>query len=92
VVKAGCGTQTALANVDAANVIIETVKPCEDAQNAYILRMYEATGDWTSAKLSFGHGVKSVKECNMLEEELSDADCGAIVFRPFEIKTIKVAY
>jgi alpha-mannosidase len=91
VLKTGCAEQSSLANVDAANVIIETVKPCEDAQNAYILRMYEATGDWTYAKLSFGHAVKAVKICNMLEEEQGDAG-EQLAFRPFEIKTVKVCY
>ena len=91
VMKRGSAQQSSLACVDAANVIIETVKPCEDAQNAYILRLYEATGDWTKAKLSFGHGVKSVKICNMLEEEQADAGDN-LTFRPFEIKTVKVCY
>jgi alpha-mannosidase len=91
VAKEGAAQQASLVSVDAANVIIETVKPCEDAQNAYILRMYEATGDWTNAKLSFGHAVKAVKICNMLEEEQGDAG-EQLSFRPFEIKTVKVCY
>jgi len=54
--------------------------------------MYEATGDWTQAKLSFGHNVKSVQLCNMLEEEQADVENGMLTFRPFEIKTVKVSY
>jgi len=92
VVKSGCAQMPSLVNVDAANIIVETVKPCEDAQNAYIMRLYEATGDWTNARLSFGHDVKSVRVCNMLEEELSEDVGGRLTFRPFEIKTVKVRY
>lgn len=80
-----------LAGVDAANVIIETIKPCEDAENAYIVRMYEAEGTRTNATLSFPE-AKKCEITNMLEEtqcELSDMN---ITFRPFEIKTIKVYY
>lgn len=31
-----------LARIAADNVIIETVKPCEDGERAFILRIYEA--------------------------------------------------
>ena len=77
---------------DKANIIIESVKPCEDAQNAYILRLYEAVGDYTRAALTFGHEVKAVYACNMLEEEQHAADPAQLVFKPFEIKTVKVCY
>ena len=79
-------------SVDAPNVIIESVKPCEDKQNAYILRLYDAAGDYTRTSLTFGHAVEAVVECNMLEEELRPADAANLVFKPFEIKTIKVCY
>ncbi|MBR2949520.1 MAG: alpha-mannosidase [Lachnospiraceae bacterium] len=92
VVQSGCAEKASLVKTDAANVIVETVKPCEDAQNAYILRLYEAVGDWVSTKLAFGHDVKALRLCNMLEEEQGDAKCDGLVFRPFEIKTVKVYY
>ena len=83
----------ALVAVDSPNVVIETVKPCEDAQNAYILRLYEAVGSYTRTRLTFGHEVKAVYECNMLEEEQSQLQpCEALVFPPFRIRTIKVCY
>ncbi len=88
----GFAAQDSLVSVNAANVIIEAVKPCEDAQNAYILRLYDAAGDYSRVSLRFGHEVKAVLECNMLEEELHTADPSALVFKPFEIKTIKVCY
>lgn len=81
-----------LAAFDRPNVVIEAVKPCEDAQRAYILRAYEAMGDYTTAALTLGHDAGAVHECNMLEEEQSVADPAALTFRPFEIKTLKVSY
>ena len=82
-----------LCRTDRPEVIIETVKPCEDAQKAYILRLYEATGGYQRTKLSFGHPVKAVWECNMLEEELREiAADEEIVFEPFRIRTVKVVY
>lgn len=87
-----CGTQ-ALVRVDAPEVVIETVKPCEDAQNAYILRLYESTGGYASARLHFGHAVRGLVLTNMLEDELQPLDPAApLTFHPFEIKTIKVLY
>jgi len=92
VIEAGAAEAASLLSVSAPNIIAETVKPCEEAQNAYILRLYESVGDWTSASVSFGHPVKAVKVCTMLEDNEADADPAALTFRPFEIKTLKVYY
>lgn len=81
---------------NSSNIIIETIKACEDSQNAYIVRMYDAVGAYTNATVEFGTNVKSAEVTNMLEETLEQVcvDNGAInlTFRPFEIKTIKVYY
>ena len=61
-------------------------------QNAYILRMYEAAGDWTRAAVSVLHPYKTAKVCNMLEKEKAEADLADLTFRPFEIKTVKISY
>ena len=73
--------------VDADNVVIETVKPCEDAQRAYILRMYEAEGCHCRAALIFRDSNVKLYATDMLEENDT-----TLSFRPFEIKTIKVVY
>ena len=90
--KAGAFDAQPLFTVSAPNVIVEAVKPCEDAERAYIVRLYEATGDYARASLAFGHKVEAVSLCNMLEEEQEAADPAALTFRPFEIKTVKVRY
>ena len=81
--------------IDAENIIAESVKPCEDTQKAYIIRLYESTNTRTSAKISFAHPVRKIEETDMLEQKISDLDtCDQLklAFRPFEIKTIKVYY
>lgn len=90
--KAGVMQARPLVSVSAPNVIIEAVKPCEDAQKAYIVRLYEAAGDYARTSLAFGHAVEAACECNMLEEEQQQIDPSDIALRPFEIKTIKVRY
>ena len=84
-----------LMNIDADNIFVEAVKPCEDAERAFIVRMYEAEGTFTTADVRFFDGAKSVKITNMLEEEQSEVESIApakLQFRPFEIKTLKVTY
>ena len=74
-------------------MIIETVKPCEDRQRAYILRLYEAAGGYSRARLTFSHPVKALYDCDMLEEEKEALDPSApLVFTPFKIRTVKVVY
>ncbi|MBO4298979.1 MAG: alpha-mannosidase [Clostridia bacterium] len=83
----------ALCRTNHPGVVIETVKPCEDRQRAYILRLYEAEGGWASVKLSFGHAVKGLSECDMLEETTARIDPDApITFTPFKIRTFRVEY
>lgn len=93
IAKAGAFSAEPLVSLENAdNVIIESVKPCEDAEKAYILRLYEATGDYANVKLHFQHPVKGLKLCNMLEEEQETVADGALSLKPFQIRTIKVQY
>ena len=82
-----------LVTVDQPNVIIETVKPCEDTQRAYILRLYEASGGSCRARLRFSHPVKAAYICNMLEEEQKEwPPDEPLPFTPFHIETLKIVY
>ena len=94
-VTAGEYSAQKLMSIDADNIFVEAVKPCEDAQRAFIVRMYEAEGTFTNAKVTFFDGAKSVKITNMLEEDQGEVESIApakLQFRPFEIKTLKVTY
>lgn len=84
-----------LVEIEKANVICEAVKPCEDEENAYIARLYEAQGSYADTAVRFPAQAKSVAITNMLEEEtetIGSPENVRLVFRPFEIKTVKVRY
>jgi alpha-mannosidase len=83
-----------LLKVDAPTVIAETVKPCEDPQRAFIVRLYECEGSRTLTPVSIP-GAQEITETNLLEEGLSPPLRGDRIdldFRPFEIKTLRVHY
>lgn len=95
IVKLGAGDCKAFARVDSANIVIETIKPCEDNQKAFILRLYEAEGTFTNAVLTLGIAPRAVEITNLLEETtgmLPPAAAAGLSFRPFEIKTLKISY
>lgn len=84
---------SSLVSVNQPQIIIETVKPCEDTQKAYMVRLYESVGSRCRVRLRFTHPVKALEECNMLEERQREwKQEEEIVFTPFAIKTIKVYY
>ena len=95
VVVSGCAAIDSLARTADDSVIIETIKPCEDAERAFILRLYESVGSFTHTELTLGVKPKEAHITNMLEEiqeELEAESTIALTFKPFEIKTIKIAY
>lgn len=92
---AGEASLARLVSVSAPNIFVEAVKPCEDGEKAYIVRMYEAEGTYTHSSVSFADLAKNVSVTNMLEEVISElpaAEKYEIEFKPFEIKTFKVTY
>ncbi|MDR2177277.1 MAG: glycosyl hydrolase-related protein [Treponema sp.] len=97
VVTSGKREADSLFRVDAPTVIAEAVKPCEDTQRAYIVRLYECEGSTTPAVLDIP-GAKEITETNLLEEPAGELAGGVrgsrvtLCFRPFEIKTLKVSY
>jgi len=82
-----------LLQVDAPNVIVESVKQVEDGEG-FIVRLYEAGRTGTHAKVSFGVPVTAVSETNLLEEDAAALEIvdGTVelYLRPFEIKTLRV--
>ena len=87
--------EDSLVRVSADNIIVEAVKPLEDSENAYLLRLYETEGTQTNTKISFTDPVKGLALTNMLEEvtqELMTAQETELTFHAFEIKTLKVSY
>ncbi|MGC8782614.1 MAG: glycosyl hydrolase-related protein, partial [Anaerolineae bacterium] len=81
-------------DVDAPNVIVEAVKRAEDGEEI-IVRLYEAEHKAAHAHLRFGFPIAAAAEVNLMEEEARPLavhhDGVTLDFRPFEIKTVRVA-
>jgi len=92
--QGGAGERS-LFNVDAPNVVIETVKPAEDGSGDVVLRLYEAMRTATRCTISTTLDVKRATRTNMLEEHESDLaiEGGAVTLdlRPFEIATVRLS-
>ncbi len=82
--------------VDSDHVIVETIKPCEKEERAFIVRLYECEGSQAVTKLTTGFDAVRAAAANMLEtvqEPLhAEEGCYPLTFRPFEIKTLKFWY
>ncbi|NLP49027.1 MAG: alpha-mannosidase [Clostridiales bacterium] len=84
-----------LLSIDADNIIVESIKPCEDNQKAFIARLYDAEGAHTHAAIELFDEACGFEITNMLEEcieEVKDLKNISLEFRPFEIKTVKISY
>jgi alpha-mannosidase len=91
----GVWSKESFVSTNRSNIIIEAVKPCEDEEKAYILRLYDAEGTYTNAALNINGKIKEAALTNMLEETLETlpvSNCINLVFKPFEIKTVKITY
>lgn len=94
-VVSGSLPMESLVSVGTDHVIVETVKPLEEEEKGFILRLYEAEGAADTVTLHFGIPVKGLAGTNMLEETQTEYEAAqqlTLTFRPFEIKTLKVSY
>ena len=93
-VTAGGSGERSLFGVDAPNVILEWVKPAEDASSNIIVRLYEAKRMATRATISTTLPVAAAWRTNLLEENAYEVACQdgkiALEFRPFEIVTLRL--
>jgi alpha-mannosidase len=87
------GDIDSLVSVDKKNVMIETVKLAED-NSGIIIRLYEYENALTKVKVNFNNNFVSVKECDLLENEIEsvqkDSNHFITTIKPYEIKTFKV--
>ncbi len=98
VITAGGGAlpvEYSFVSTDQKNIFITVAKEACDSEDI-ILRAYESQGRRTKAKLQCGFSVKCVKEVDMLEQEVykeidTEENCFGIEFKPYEIKTFRVA-
>ena len=89
----GLSSMDQVASVKPSNVVLETVKPSEEGRG-FILRLYEAEGVSTTARVSFGKLAKTVHLVDLLEDQqetLSLKDNGIdIQLAPFQIVSLLV--
>ena len=82
-----------LAESSALNVNMEVLKKADDG-SGFIIRLYEAHGGRTNASVKISLPATRAYECDMLENNLSEADFvdGSLnfVIKPYEIKTFKL--
>ncbi len=92
-VSGAAGTQSLL-RVDAANVIIDTIKPAEDGSGDVVVRLFECKHTATACTLTTSLPARAAALVTMLETEpqalpLKQGSM-ALEFRPFEIKTVRL--
>ena len=72
---------------DRKNIIVETVKPADTAENALLVRAYESMGKKTDCAFWANDKIREIVETDMLEEHPQTVDIRKVSFGPFEIKT-----
>ena len=72
---------------DAQNILVETIKPADTADNALLVRAYEAMGKQTECAFSANPRITKIVETDMLEEDPQAVDPRRVHFGSFEIKT-----
>lgn len=87
------GTEKSFVQVDAKNVILETVKLAED-QDGVIIRLYESENARTKTVITLPKGTCKVEECNLIEEFVEEVPVKdgkvTVVVKPYEIKTYRI--
>lgn len=93
-VAEGAAETTSLMSIDAANVVVDTVKAAEDGSGDIIIRLYESKRAATDAVLTLNMPVASACTTNLLEEckeQLTVKDGRiALNFHGFEVKTVRI--
>ncbi len=92
----GAAGEASLLAVSAPNVIADTVKPAEDGSGDVVVRLYECKRMATRCALSTTLPVARATQVDMLEArecDLALAD-GKVTLdlRPFEVKTVRLAF
>ena len=91
----GAAGSQSLFELDAPNIILDTVKPAEDgSEQDLVLRFYESMGTRTRVCLSTQFPVSAAYQTDMLETVIDPVEVVAgqllLEFRPFEIKTLRL--
>ncbi|MBB3159057.1 alpha-mannosidase [Microbacterium proteolyticum] len=90
-------TVAPLVAIDVPGVVVEAVKLAQDGSGDVVVRLYEALGERTRARLEAGFEVSGVIETDLLEREVdaaavSSVSGGAVELdlRPFQLVTLRL--
>ena len=87
------GIASSLLGIDAANVIVETVKQAEDGQGL-IVRLYENERSRGPVTLRTSFQLRAAYRCNLLEENLEPLNVTGsslvIAMNPYQIMTLRL--
>ncbi len=93
-VAEGQAPTTSLMQVDASNIIVDTVKAAEDGSGDIVLRLYESVNTATNTVLTLNIPASHIMLCDMLEntrEEIRVVDGKVMLhFHGFEVKTVRI--
>jgi alpha-mannosidase len=91
---ADCAGDGSILQVDAPNIVVETIKPAEDGSPDVVVRLYECSRNATDCTLSTALLFEDAVQTDMLEQALFPLPRRggglALAFRPFEIKTVRL--
>ncbi|MDN5750069.1 MAG: glycosyl hydrolase-related protein, partial [Pseudonocardia sp.] len=89
----GARTVAPLIVVDDPAVVVEAVKLAEDGSGDVVVRLYEALGSRTAARVTAGFPHSAVALTDLHERPLPEqpADPLALTLRPFRIVTLRFA-
>ncbi|MEI7436207.1 MAG: glycoside hydrolase family 38 C-terminal domain-containing protein, partial [bacterium] len=90
---AGAAGEASLFSLNVPNIVIEAVKPAEDAPQDVIVRLYETMRTATRCTLTTALPFTGVQATNLLEQPSGPVKTRGnaieLNFRPFEIKTLR---
>jgi alpha-mannosidase len=91
----GNGGTASLLRISTPNVVVEAIKPAEDGSGDVVVRLYEAKRTTCDAMVTTTLPIRSALETDMLERGGKKLVCKngeiRLSFRPFEIKTVRLA-
>ena len=95
VTGAADGLYYSMFQLDAENIMADTVKMAEDG-NGVILRLYEYENKRGKASLKFNGALAQIWECDLMENNLSEIPHDEhefhFCYKPYEIKTFRVIF
>ena len=89
------GGDFSFVRTDSDQILVEAVKKAEDSSHI-IIRLYESHGTSADAMIKFGLPPRRAALADLMEQEMIPLElCGSevrLIFKPFEIHTLKIQY